>query len=174
MDDILKIIKGRRSVRSFDSKKKISKTQIEKILEAGRWAPSAGNVQDWQFIVVRNEEIKGKLAEAALGQEFVAEAPVVIAIATDLEKIGFAYGSRGRELYAYQGTAAAVQNMFLTAHSMGLGVCWVGAFHDKKVAEALNLESHLRPVALLPLGYPKGKKAISDREDLDLVTRWMD
>lgn len=174
MKNILELIKSRRCVRSFNSSKKISREQIEKILEAGQWAPSAGNAQDWQFLVVQNEKTKKRLADAALGQDFIAEASVVIVVVTDLKRIEEFYGSRGRGLYSLQDTAAATQNMFLTAHSMGLGACWVGAFNEKEVSQVLNLEENLRPVVLLPIGYPKGDIPTVGRRSLEKIVRWIE
>lgn len=174
MKNFLELIKSRRCIRSFDSSKKISREQIEKILEAGQWAPSAGNAQDWQFLVVQNKKIKEALAEAALGQNFVAEAPVVIVVVTDLKRIEEFYGSRGKELYSIQDTAAATQNMFLTAHSIELGACWVGAFDEKEVSQILKLEKNLRPVVILPIGYPKGDIPAVGRKSLEKIVRWID
>lgn len=152
----------------------MSDEQVRQILEAGRWAPSAGNVQDWQFFVIRNQSIKEALVEAALGQSFIAEAPVVIVVATDLNKIEESYGRRGRDTYSLQNTAAAIQNMLLMIHSMGLGACWVGAFYEQSASGALNLKEHIRPVAIVPIGYTAEKVYPVGREELDQFTHWME
>ncbi len=82
------------------------------------------------------------------------------------------YGRRGRELYCLQDTAAAVQNVLLAAHEMGLGTCWVGAFDDEAVARALGLKRGERPVALIPIGVP-AEKGSSSRRPLEEVVRWI-
>lgn len=117
-------------------------------------APSAGNTQEWNFIVVKDEEIKKKLAKAALDQDFIAEAPVVIVVCADLEKISLRYGKRGELLYSIQDTALAIQNILLSAHALGLGSCFVGAFDEERVKSILELPDNLRPLAILPIGYP--------------------
>ena len=125
--DLLELIRSRRSIRSYHTERTLSEEQIEALLEAARWAPSGGNVQPWRFYVVRDATLRADLARAALNQDFVARAPVVIAVCVDLDAAERSYGSRGRDLYCLQDTAAAVQNMLLLAHAMELGTCWVGA-----------------------------------------------
>lgn len=168
--EFFELVKKRRSIRSFDPQKPVSEEQIAKILEAGIWAPSAGNLQDWFFVVVRDQKVKDQLAQAALGQDFVAEAPVVIVVCCDLERISH-YGKRGQELYTFQDTACAAQNMFLAATDLDLGACWVGAFDEKKVIQILNLADHLRPVAILPIGYPAEKPSPPSRRKIEEVSK---
>lgn len=121
--DVLEAIKGRRSVRAFDSGKDVSEKTVEGLIDAGRWTPSAGNIQPWEFIVVREPEIKKRLAEAAFNQSFIEEAPVVIVVCADENCSSEGYGQRGRTLYCIQDTAAAIQNIHLAAYSSGLGTC---------------------------------------------------
>jgi nitroreductase len=168
---ILDTIRGRRSVRSFTSDA-VTREQIDKLLEAARWAPSGGNLQPWVFIVVTSPKVKGELATAAFGQKFVAEAPAVIGVAA-APPVNSPYGDRGRQLYCLQDTAAAVQNILLAARDMGLGTCWVGAFDDDAVARGLRLKKDERPVALIPVGVPAGEGR-SDRKPLSEVVRWIE
>jgi len=158
--EIYKAIYGRLSVRSFDEKKDVPKEIVDKILEAGCQAPSAGNIQPWRFWVIRNPELKARIATAALNQRYISEAPVVIVVCSDLDISAEAYSGRGRELYAIQDTACATENILLAAYSEGLGACWVGAFYEEDVAKVLDLPSHIRPLAIVPVGYPlrAGKK----------------
>ena len=74
---MVEAIKGRRSIRTFEGGEDVSKETVEGLIDAARWAPSAGNIQPWEFIIVRRSELKKKLAEAALGQSFIEDAPVV-------------------------------------------------------------------------------------------------
>ena len=118
--DVLDAIKGRRSIRAYENRAVPAKI-VEKLIEAARWAPSAGNIQPWEFVIVRRPAIKRRLAEAALGQSFVEEAPVVIVVCANENRVIDRYGIRGKELYCIQGTAAAVQNIHLAAYSFGFG-----------------------------------------------------
>ena len=151
--DVLEAIRGRRSVRAFKSQD-VSQELVEELVDAARWAPSAGNIQPWEFIIVRRPEVKRGLAEAALHQTFVEEAPVVIVVCADESHSSQGYGVRGKTLYCIQDTAAAVQNIHLAAYSLGLGTCWVGAFREEEAREILKVPRGIRPVAMIPVGYP--------------------
>jgi len=153
-------IRGRRSVRAFEDRD-VPREPIDKALELASWAPSAGNLQSRDFVVVRNEETKEALAVAAGGQDFVAEAPVVIVAVANMERV-MHYGKRGRELYAIQDSAAALQNLLLALHSEGLAATWVGAFNEAQVIRILGLPVHAKPVAILPVGYPAESPAPRD------------
>jgi len=150
--DLVEGITNRRSIRSF-KKEDVPASLIERILECGNMAPSAGNLQPRDFVVVRDSETKRKLAKAALDQEFVSEAPVVVVVCANIERTK-PYRERGETLYCIQDTAAAIQNMLLVIHAEGLGACWVGAFHERQVSKILELPSRVRPVALIPIGRP--------------------
>ena len=111
--DIFEAIRTRRSIRAF-TREEVSDREIKEILDAARWAPSAGNIQPWIFVIIRKPEMKRRLAEAALNQHFIYEAPVVIVVCADQERSGMYYGSRGANLYCIQDTAAAIQNILLS------------------------------------------------------------
>jgi nitroreductase len=151
--DVLEAIKERRSIRAFKSQN-VSQELVEKLIEAAIRAPSAGNIQPWEFIIVRRLEIKRELAEAALQQQFIEEAPVVIVVCADENRSSQRYGVRGKTLYCLQDTAAAIQNINLTAYSLGLGTCWIGAFREEKARKILRVPRGMRPVAIIPVGYP--------------------
>lgn len=151
---IPEIIKNRRSIRSFLDKELPEETS-KTLIEAACLAPSAGNLQPWGFIIVKGEEAKRKLVEAAYGQAFISEAKIVIVVCADPGRSASRYGTRGSSLYCLQDTAAAVQNILLTATENGLGGCWIGAFDEKKASEVLKLPQGIRPVAIIPIGYPK-------------------
>lgn len=151
--DVLKAIKGRRSIRAFKSDE-VSPEIVDKLLDAATWTPSAGNIQPWEFIVVRKPKIKRKLVEAALDQMFIEEAPVVIVVCADENRSSQGYGVRGKTLYCIQDTAAAIQNIHLAAYSLGLGTCWIGAFSEEEARRILRVPNEVRPVAIIPIGYP--------------------
>ncbi|MBE0425830.1 MAG: nitroreductase family protein [Nitrospirae bacterium] len=150
--DILKAVKERRSIRDF-KKKDIPGELIDKLIEALIWAPSAGNLQARKFYFINDETTKKRIASAALNQNFIAEAPLVIVGCTD-SRIAYKYGERGVFLYSIQDVAASIMGMMLVAHENGLGSVWVGAFHEDEVFKILRLPNYLRPVAIIPVGYP--------------------
>jgi nitroreductase len=151
--DLSEAIKGRRSIRTY-KRLDLPQETIDKLLEAARWAPSAGNVQPWAFVVVSSPQTKRNLSLAAYGQEDLKEASVVIVVCADEKRAEQSYGARGKNLYCLQDTAAAVQNILLTAYSLGLGSCWVGAFKEEEARKVINAPKEMRPVALIPIGYP--------------------
>ncbi|MCX7793796.1 MAG: nitroreductase family protein [Thermodesulfovibrionales bacterium] len=150
---LLSLIKARRSVRDFQEKE-IPDEIIHELIEALIWAPSAGNLQARKFLFIKDKKIKKALAGAALGQSFIAEAPLVIVGCADLQRIASRYGSRGVNLYVIQDVSASIMQLMLLAHEKGLGTVWVGAFDEKAVSEILGLPDHLRPVVIVPVGYP--------------------
>ncbi len=164
--DVLEAVKGRRSIRAFKNQD-VPAEIVEKLIDAARWAPSAGNIQPWEFIIVRKPKIKRRLVEAALDQVFIEEAPVVIVVCANEVRSSQGYGVRGETLYCIQDTAAAIQNIHLTAYSLGLGTCWVGAFREEEAREILKIPRGIRPVAIVPVGYsaeaptPRMRKSIS-------------
>jgi len=161
--DVIACILERRSVRKF-KKDSIPQATVGRLVDAARWAPSAGNLQPWSIYVVYNADKKNELAAAAFGQRFVAEAPVALVVCAYPEVAATRYRERGRNLYALQDTAAMVQNILLAAHGYGLGTCWVGAFDEALVAEALDCPKGCRPVAIIPVGYPDEEPKVSARK----------
>jgi len=169
---IMDIIKGRRSIRRFKRGEKIPEEDLKKILEAAIYAPSAGNRQPWEFIIVENEDTKIRLAEAAYYQTWMTEAPTIIIVCTNEERSASRYGERGRTLYCIQDTAAAIQNMLLMAHSLGYGACWVGAFNENEVRRILNIPIGVRPVAMIPIGKPDEKPTMPPRIPLQRLVHY--
>jgi len=169
--DVLEAIRGRRSIRAFKSKK-VTQETVEKLLDAASWAPSAGNIQPWEFIVVRKPEIKRALAEAALDQTFIEEAPVVIVVCANKNRSSQGYGIRGKTLYCLQDTAASIQNILLTAYSLGLGTCWIGAFREEEAREILKIPQGIRPVAIIPVGYPAETPPPRNRRPISQIVHY--
>jgi len=150
--DLIDAIRDRRSIRSFTNKPVLDNT-INELIILAHWAPSAGNKQARDFIIIRDNKTKAKLCSAALDQEFIKEAPVVIVVCANEERSALRYGERGRTLYCILDAAAAVQNLLLAVYSFGLGACWISAFNDLEVKVILNLPRYLRPIAIIPIGY---------------------
>jgi nitroreductase len=169
--DVFEAIKNRRSIRAYKQQDLPSGT-IEKLLESARWAPSAGNVQPWAFVVATKPQTKRNLSLAAYNQSDVEEAPAVIVVCADEKRAAESYGERGRTLYCHQDTAAAVQNILLSAQALGLGTCWIGAFKEEQVRKVINAPGFLRPVALIPIGYPNELPEARDRRPLSEIMHW--
>ena len=167
--EVLDCIKTRRCIRKYQ-KKPVPWDVVSNILEAGRFAPSAGNLQNWKFIVVLDEEKRKAIAEAALNQFWIATAPVIIVIVAEPEKTKRYYGDRGEKLYIIQDCAAATQNMLLESHNLGLGACWVGAFDEDMVRKTLGMPQEARPQAIITLGYPDEEPAEQAKHPLENVT----
>lgn len=104
--------------------------------------------------VVRNNAIKQQLAHAALDQNFVLEAPVNIVFCANTKRASANYGERGHELYSLQDATIAATYLQLAATDLGLATVWVGAFEESQVKKIMHLPGHLKPIAIIPLGYP--------------------
>src|SRR3989338_6585782 len=174
MSDILELIKSRRTIKEFQPKF-VSWENISRVLDAGRHAPSCGNLQNWKFILVYNAGQKQSLAEVCYGQYEIAMAWTLIVVCAEPEKVERYYGSRGRNLYTIQNCAAVVQNMLLEAHSLGLGTRWVGAFDEEAVKNQLNIPDEISVQAIVALGYAKDTPEKPPKYPLEPITyfsRW--
>jgi nitroreductase len=165
--DVVKAIEERHSVRGFTGED-VPMEVIKETLRLGNLAPSAGNLQARDFIIVKDQEMKQKLTKAAFGQRFVEEASVIVVVCCNMNRIKN-YGERGESLYTIQDTAAAVQNMMLYLVSKGYGTCWVGAFDEKEVGRLMQLPECARAVAIIPIGRPKESGRTSPRLELDTL-----
>lgn len=151
--EVFECIDKRRSIRRYE-KKDVPNELIAQIITAGTYAPSAGNTQPWEFVIIKDKKRKKELAIAALRQSHVEEASVVIVVCANKNKSGMRYGDRGRNLYSIQDTAACIQNMLLAITALGLGSSWTGSFEEEKINSILRLPAEVRPVAILPIGFP--------------------
>ena len=159
--DILELIKTRRSIRKYKLDP-IPEEEINKILEAGRWAPSASNRQPWRFIVLRSEETKRKLAETLTWGGFLSQAPLGIAVVINPRASN----------HPVEDGAAATQNMLLEAHSLGLGACWIGAYgsvNEESAKDILNVPDDERLLSVIVIGRP-AESPQSTRRKLDEIT----
>ena len=170
--DTLEAIFTRTSIRAFTDDP-VTDDLVDRLLKAMIAAPSGGNRQPWRIFVVRNPEVKRQLARGAGDQEFVAEAPVVFVVCRVPDESGQRYGSRGRDLYSIQDTAAMTQNLLLAAHAIELGGCWVGAFKEAAIAKALNTPLSVIPVAIIPVGKPATPRKERGRRPLDQVVHFL-
>ena len=162
--EVFDAIRDRRSVRSFRDQP-VEDEKLEQVLNAARLAPSAKNRQDWRFVVARDEEVRRKLMEAAHDQEFVGQAPVVIAacgIGTDYTM------TCGQPAYLVD-VSIALDHITLAARALGLGTCWVGRFEQDQVKQILNIPDDAEVVELMPLGYPTEWPDAPPRKPLDEI-----
>lgn len=166
------VIKRRRSVRHLNPKLVVTDDDIQALLEAAISAPSAGNIQPWRFFVMRSAAARERLA-ASMTQRWAAAAPVVIVVAVDPRPCAARYGDRGEYLYSLQDTAAAVENILLAAVDRGLASCWIGAFDERAVAEAIGATAPITPIAVLPIGYSAESAAKPARRSLSEITTWL-
>lgn len=166
------VLAKRRSVRHFNSKLAVSDDDVNALLRAAVTAPSAGNIQPWRFVVVRSAQARERLA-AAMHQKWATAAPVVIAVCVDPRPCQARYGSRGEALYAIQDTAAAAENLVLAAVDRGLATCWIGAFDESAVREALGLTPPITPLAVFPIGHSAEAAGRPARRPLEEVTTWL-
>lgn len=159
-----KLIKERRSIRAYQ-KREIEKEKLDQILEAARSAPSAGNLQAYKICMVKEKQAKEKIAEAA-NQDFIATAPVILVFLQDPDQSGQRFRERGEKLYSIQDATVACAYAQLAAADLGLGAVWVGAFGEEEVKKVVDAPSSLKPIAILPLGYPAEKPSPKTRRPL--------
>jgi len=160
--DIMAAIKTRRSVRTYNSKK-IERPALERIIEAGIWAPTACNRQGFRFIIVTEQDLKKRLVESGAAS-FIANAPAGVIVLYDNRTDNLEYSDH------VQSAAAAIQNMLLAAHSMGIGSCWVCHLPRKDaLREIFGIPKHLEPIAYVTLGYYDMAPKPSKRKIFDEV-----
>jgi len=170
--NVMEAIKSRYSVRRYKNKP-VEEEKLNKILEAGRFAPSAKNRQEWRYVVVRDKGKIQKLMIAAKNQRFIGEAPVVIAACA--EDDGYVM-SCGQLSYPID-VAISMDHMTLEAVEEGLGTCWIGAFYENQVKEILNIPKNIRVVLLLTLGYPDDSPSSKRRKSINEIVmyeKWKD
>ncbi len=188
--DLLKAIKERRSCRNFLSDS-IEESTIEKILEAASWAPSPLNSQPWEFIVVTNQDVKGKIYTEGekcrtwaleksgwkwLGSyplDFLRSAPVIIAVIGDPKKTGVDMFMEDGNTAYQAACAAAIQNIHLMAYSLGLGSLWYTLFDKKAMKEILSIDPGKTPLALICLGKPGAASTPTSRKDVKERTTYL-
>lgn len=169
--DVLKAIRERRSIRKFKSDPVPDKI-LHEIIEAGMLAPSAGNLQSRKFIVLKGNA-KKKFQASASGRFQLGDEPVLIVVCADKKAIE-KYGERGIELYTKLDCAASIMNMMLAAHAHGLGTCWVGSFDEETVRRELRLPENLRPISIIPLGFPAEKPERPQRKSMDEACEFLE
>jgi nitroreductase len=157
-------IRTRRSVRKYRSAP-VAESTLKEVLNAARLAPSADNAQPWKIVVVRDEQVKLKLAAACNGQKFIAQAPLVL-VACGLPDEAFQTVGGYMSSHVID-VSIAVDHLTLAAHALGLGTCWIAWFKEDKVREILGVPEDVRVIALTPLGYPDETPEKTPRKNLE-------
>ncbi len=159
--DILNLIKTRRSVREFTDEP-VSDQEIEKILEAARWAPSGLNNQPWRFLVIKDKEKKDGLGAFTTDKPIIKKANLLIVVFLDKKR---SY-DRTKDV---QAIGACIENMLLEIHALNLGACWLGQILNQReeVERFLKVSEELELMAVLAIGHPTLQERKSSRRPLN-------
>ena len=160
--EALEAIRTRRSVRSFNEKP-VSRETIEQIIDGARLAPSANNIQPWEFVVVTDQTVREKIANATDYGKFIADAPVCVAVFCKDTK------------YYLEDGCAATENILMGACALGLASCWVAGDkkgYAKRISTILGVPDSHKLVSLLALGYSNIKASGKGKRELDRVIHW--
>ncbi len=167
VDKNLGFIFGRRSIRAY-STAPVDEAVVQKLLEAAMAAPSAAAKDPWRFVVIRNRQTLSKIAAALPNGQIIAAAAVGIAVCGDLR------AAHDQQLsYLLQDCSAAIENLLLCAHTLGLGACWLGVHpRDQRICairQILSLPPSVIPVSCIAVGYPAEEKEPRTRFNPDYV-----
>lgn len=147
------VIKDRRSIRAYQEKE-LEEEKLQEILKAVNSAPSAGDLQAYEIVLIKDAKTRQALAQAAWGQYFIAEAPVALVFFANPQRSAAKYGGRGQSLYCLQDATIAAAYAQLAATALGLGSVWVGAFNDDAVRKVAGAGPEMIPAAIISIGYP--------------------
>ncbi len=161
--ELQEAIRTRRSIRRFENRK-LEESLITKIIEAGTWAPSVGNSQNWYFVIIRDKKSMEKIAKLC-DSSWISTAQVVLAVLSRIDRLVNDYGLEG-EKYHLENVSACIQNMLLSAHDLGLGATWITSFDEKDMSYHLALPDTVIPVAVIPVGYPAEKVPTPPRQNI--------
>lgn len=165
-EDFLGFMAARRSVREYEGGCVITEQDKDYMLAAAKTAPSAGNLEAWDVLVVTDEGQLELVADASAGQHQITDAGCVFVVCANYVRSMSRYGDRGI-LYAVQDATIAGTYMMLAAHALRLHTCWIGNFDEAEVKEALELPAHIRPVAILCVGEGIAPEKSPERMDAE-------
>jgi len=166
------VIRNRHSIRTYTDQS-VEAEKLRQILETANLAPSAGNLQAYEIYVVTNVKKRDGLSCAALAQEYIAKAPVVLVFCTHPELTNGRYTERGTRLYTVQDATIACTFAMLAATNLGLGCVWVGTFDEKVVRLIIGAPDSQVPVVILPIGYPGEFPDQHPRRPLEQLAHWI-
>lgn len=162
------LINQRFSVRKY-KETPVEDDKLMLVLDAGRLAPSAANLQPWHFIIIREPDNLRKI-KAVYHREWTKEAPVIIIVCAD-HSVSWKRGSDGKD-FSDVDIAIAVDHMTLQAAELGIGTCWICNFNTRACTQLLDLPDHIEPLVMLPLGYPDEPVKAKQRKSLDETVHW--
>ncbi len=168
--DFFELIHSRRSVRAFQPHRPIEDHDVARLLEAAGRACSAGNLQAYRIVVVREATIRDRLAQAAHHQHFIATAPLILAFVADTARAEARYREKG-PLFAIEDATAAAAYAQLAAQAVGLGSVWIGSFDEREIRETLRVPETFVPVCLLAVGHPAEQPEPTPRRPLHEIAR---
>lgn len=169
---VLSLARNRRPPTRF-ADRPVPERDLSCILDAARWAPSAGEDQPWRFVVVREGLRRHRIAEAAFHHPHARTAPVLVLCCA---RIHSHVSGNGRVSFPVD-VAAATQTMMLAAADLGLATSWLTGFREPAVREAAGIPRDIPVVAVLAIGYPDGLESLTERtrvEDVVSWERWVD
>ncbi|MFO7924118.1 MAG: nitroreductase family protein [Bacteroidales bacterium] len=175
--DFLRLANERQSDRKYHDKP-VEKEKLDRCLEAARLAPSACNAQPWTFIVVNDPDLKNAVAGETSGalvpvNHFAKQAPILVVLVMEKPNISSKFGEIVKDKkYTLMDTGIAASHFCLQAASEELGTCMIGWFNEKKVRKLLNIPDNKRPMLIITLGYPAGKKRQKIRKQSDEIIRY--
>lgn len=172
MWDFFETVHRRHSVRKYHADMDVEQEKLHAILATACAAPSAGDLQAYKILVVKEQALRDRLRAAASDQAFISEAPVCLVFCCDRQRSAEEFGDRGKTLYAIQDATIAAAYAQLAVVAAGMGSTWVGYFDDAKVRDVLDLGDTCEPVAMLSLGYPAELPQPTSRRPLDDIVEY--
>ncbi|HZK84308.1 MAG TPA: nitroreductase family protein [Desulfosporosinus sp.] len=173
--EFMEVVEQRTSVRTFLDKE-VADDLILQILFCGHKAPTAGNIQPWEFIIIKNPSLKqeivnttfvGNNEQSEKTQVWMLNASVFIVVCADIERSVARYGKKAAESLVYLDCSACVENMLLAIVNLHLASCYVSGFNENKLTSVLGLPSGVIPVAVVPIGYPAGQTEKRNKRQLE-------
>lgn len=162
--EFMEVVDQRVSVRAF-IKKEVADDMIFQILSCGHKAPTGGNIQPWEFIIIKNPSLKQEIVKTTFvgndehsskTQAWMLNAPVFIVVCADVERSMARYGKKAAESLVYLDCSACIENMLLASVDLHLASCYVSGFRENELTSVLGLPDGVIPVAVIPIGYPAG------------------
>ena len=171
--DYYDLVRNRESIRNYDPERPVDRETLNRILEAGRMAPSAVNFQPWKFLVITSAEMLAKV-RPCYGRDWFSDAPHILVV------VGYTDQAWVRKYDGYNSLETdltiALDHMILAAEYEGVSTCWVGAYDPGLLREALGLKDNEVVYSITPLGYPKAgfsKKGIKKRKEMEEVVEFL-
>jgi len=176
------VVTTRRSVRRYKPDP-VPNELVNKLLDAARWAPTAGNLQPWVFYVIRDEQMKDAIIattfvgydkETGNPQRWIKTAPVLILVGASTKQSKARYGQFGSDMGMILDIGACIQNLLLAATTEGLGSCWVAGFDAEELAKVANLPKEIQPISIVTIGYPHKVPSPPPRLSVEDITTYLD